>query len=153
VLKRLFWIAAWVMLCSCDGLFSGDQVVRFPLDARPQGGYAPIKLALGPEMNPIALNFTAEYTVDPSESGKWNSYSAILTRNGQVVGATTFNINNSTTPDAPVGAPGVAYTMMVLNVGTVADYELAIGPNAPPRITLKKPAVEVRRNINRPPAQ
>ena len=132
-------------------MFSGTQVVRFPLEARPQGGYAPVRLALGPEMNPIALNFAAEYTVNPAESGKWNSYSAVLTRNGQIVGATSFTINNPTTPDAPVGAPGVAHSLMVIEVSTVGDYELSIGATAPAQITLNKPNLELRRNIHRAP--
>jgi hypothetical protein len=142
-------VLAALLLCSCDGLFSGTEVARFPLQSRPQGGYAPVRLALGPQMNPIALNFAAEYTVSPAESGKWNSYSAVLSRGGQIVGATSFNINNPTTPDAPGGAPSVTYTMMVLDVGKTADYELAISATAPSQITLKNPNLELRRNLRR----
>lgn len=151
MLKRCCALALALLLASCDGLFGGTQVVRFPLLANPQGGYAPVKLALGPEMNPIALNFAAGYAVNPAESGKWNSYSAVLTRDGQIVGATSFNINNTSTPDAPAGAPGVGYTMMVIEVGKVADYELSIAATAPPQITLNDPHLELRRNIRPAP--
>jgi len=147
---RLLLLGLLLTLSACDGLFTGTQVVRFPLQALP-GGYAPVKLALGPDMNPIALNFAAEYTVNPAESGKWNSYTAVLSLNGKAVAAAPFNINNSNSQDAPSGAPAVAHTMLIVEVAETGDYELRVTLNGPQQITLNKANVELRRNIRPPP--
>ena len=148
----VFALLAALLMSACDGLFTGTQVVRFPLEQRKNGGYAPVKLALGPEMNPIALNFAAEYTVNPAESGQWNAYVAVLTFQGKAIASTQFNINNATSPDAPAGAPSVAHTMMQIEVAETGDYELRISPTEPVRVTLAKANVELRRNI-RPAAK
>lgn len=140
-------LCAALLLGGCDGLFTGTQVVRFALQELPAGGYAPVKLALGPEMNPVALNFAADYTVNPAQAGKWNSYAAVLTLNGRAIASSQFNINNSNSPDAPAGAPSVAHTMMIVDVAETGDYELRIALTAPQQITLTSPNVELRRNI------
>jgi len=137
-----------LVLAACDGLFTGEQVVRFPL--RPvSGGFAPIILSLGPEMNPVALNFAAEYTVNPAEAGQWNAYVAVLKRNGNIVASAPFNINNNSTPDAPSGAASVARTMLVFDAPETGDYELSIAATAPARVTMVNPNVELRRKVRR----
>ena len=138
-----------LLLAGCDGLFTGTQVVRFPLQAASEGGYAPLRLSLGPEMNPIALNFAAEYTINPAEAGKWNSYVAVLSYKGNAIATSRFNINNSNSPDAPSGAASVAHTMMTVDAAETGDYELRIALAEPARITLANPNVELRRNIRR----
>jgi len=145
------WLALLFSAClgACDGLFTGTQVTRFPLQDTTGGGYAPVTLTLGPEMNPVALNFAAEYTINPAESGKWNSYVATLSYKGRAIASAPFNINNSNSPDAPTGAPSVAHTMLIVDVSEVGDYELRISAAAPPAITLAKPNLELRRNIQR----
>jgi len=148
----LILLAGMLLLGACDGLFTGTQVVRFPLAPGAGGGYAPVKLALGPEMNPIALNFAAEYTINPAESGQWNAYVAVLTFQGKAIASNQFNINNATSPEAPGGAPSVAHTMMQVEVAETGDYELRISPTAPIRVTLANPNVELRRNV-RPAAR
>lgn len=137
-----------VLLAGCDGLFTGAQVTRFPLQ-QAGAGYAPVTLTLGPEMNPVALNFAAEYTVNPAEAGKWNSYVATLSYKGQAIASRPFNVNNSNSPDAPSGAASVAHTMMIVEVAETGDYELRISATAPAGITLAKPNLELRRNIQR----
>jgi len=137
------------LLTACDGLFTGTQVVRFPLQEQPGGGYMPLTLSLGPEMNPVALNFAAEYTVNPAEAGKWNSYTATLSYKGKAIATAPFNINNSNSPDAPAGAPSVAHTMMIVDAPETGDYELRISAQSPQGITLTKANVELRRNIQR----
>ena len=146
------WLALAALcacLGACDGLFTGTQVTRFPLQEATDGGYAPVTLTLGPEMNPVALNFAAEYTINPAEAGKWNSYVATLSYKGRAIASAPFNINNSNSPDAPGGAPGVAHTMLIVDVSEIGDYELRISAGAPPAITLAKPNLELRRNIQR----
>jgi hypothetical protein len=139
-------------LAGCDGLFTGEHVTRFALQPVAGGGYAPIRLSLGPEMNPVALNFSAEYTVNPAEAGQWNSYVATLSRNGRAIATGAFSINNNTTPDAPAGAPSVSQTMMVVDAPETGDYDLSIVVSGPVRVTLAKPNVELRSKVQRPGA-
>jgi hypothetical protein len=138
-----------LLLASCDGLFTGTQVTRFPLQATAGGGFAPLKLTLGPEMNPVALNFAAEYTPDPAQAGKWNSYVAVLSYKGRPIATGAFNINSNATPDAPVGAASVSQTMLLVDASETGDYELSITASGQARLTLANPNVELRRNIRR----
>ena len=49
-----------LLLVACDAFVTGEQVVNFDLKPQADGGYAPVTVTLGPEMNPVALNFRAE---------------------------------------------------------------------------------------------
>jgi hypothetical protein len=138
-----------LLLTACDGLFTGKQVVRFPLQPVTGGGFAPLRLTLGPEMNPVALNFSAEYTANPAEAGKWNGYVAVLSYKGRSIATGAFNINSNATPDAPAGAISLSQTMLVVEAAETGDYELSISSAGQPRITLANPNVELRRNIQR----
>lgn len=135
-------------LFGCDGLFTGDSVARFPLVADAGGGYAPFKVTLGPEMNPVALNLQAGYAANAAEAGKWNSYRATLTRAGVTVASGTFTVNNTSDPLSP-SAQTVSRTMLVVDAAEVGDYELKIDATAPVGVTLEKPQLELRRNIRR----
>lgn len=141
-------LIAW-LTAGCDGLFTGEKVVRFPLEAR-SGGYAPLRLSLGPEMNPLALNLTAGYAANAGEAGKWNRYRATLTRAGRTVAEAGFTINNSSDPMSP-SAQVLARTMLIVDVPEVADYELAITADGPTPVTLESAQVELRRNVRRNP--
>ena len=138
-----------LLLAACDGLFTGAQVTRFPLQPAAGGGFAPLRLTLGPEMNPVALNFSAEYIPDPAQAGKWNSYVAMLSYKGRTIATGAFNINSNVTPDAPVGAVSVSQTMLLVDAPEIGDYELSISASGQSRITLAHPNLELRRNIRR----
>lgn len=132
----------------CDALFTGEKVARFPLKAEAAGGYAPVIVTLGPDMNPIALNLQAEYAANASEAGKWNRYRATLTKSGMPVAAGDFRINNTSDPLSP-SAQVLSRTMITLEVREVGDYELKIDALAPVAVTLDKAQLELRRNIRR----
>lgn len=138
----LSWLAS-----ACDGLFTGEQVARFPLQSGP-GGYAPLTLSLGPEMNPAALNFAAGYAANATEAGKWNRYRATLSRNGKPVASAEFTVNNTSDPISPT-AQTLSKTMLIVDVTEVADYVLSIEGIGTPAVTLESPQVELRRNIRR----
>jgi hypothetical protein len=144
------WLAivmfAW-LAAACDGLFTGEQVARFPLQAG-SGGYAPITLSLGPQMNPVALNFAAGYAASATEAGKWNRYRATLSRDGKTVASAEFTINNTSDPNSP-NAQVLSKTMLIVDVTEVADYSLAIEGVGVLAVTLESPQVELRRNIRR----
>ena len=134
-------------IAGCDGLFTGENVARFPLQSR-SGGYAPLTLTLGPEMNPIALNLQATYSASAIEAGKWNSYRATLRKGGAAVASATFQVNNTSDPNSPA-AQTLSRTMLIVDVSEVGDYELAIDTLAPLAVTLESANVEMRRNIRR----
>lgn len=141
-------LLAGILTAGCDGLFTGENVARFPLSEAAGGGYAPLRLTLGPEMNPIALNLHAEYAASDAEAGKWNSYRATLTRGGAAVATGSFNVNNTSAPNSQSGQV-VSRTMLVVEVTEVGDYEIVIAPTAPVAVTLQKAQLELRRNVRR----
>lgn len=140
-----------LLAAACDGLFTGEQVARFPLQAR-DGGYAPLTVTLGPDMNPIALNLQAAYAANAAEASKWNSYRATLSKGGVSVATGTFQVNNTSTPMSE-SAQVISRTMLVIDVAEVGDYELVIDLTAPVAVTLENAQLELRRNIRRPEAK
>jgi hypothetical protein len=144
-------LIASLFTAGCDGLFSGDSVARFPLTAR-NGGYAPLRLTLGPDMNPMALNLHAQTAANAAEAGKWNSYRATLTRNGATVATALFHMNNTGTADNPQ-SQSLSRTMLVVDVAETGDYDLDITGTAPQAVTLEQPHLELRRNVRRPKAR
>lgn len=134
-------------IAACDGLFTGEKVARFPLQSRV-GGYVPLTLTLGPEMNPVALNLQAAYSASAIEAGKWNSYRATLKKGGTSVASATFQVNNTSDPNSPA-AQVLSRTMLIVDVTEVGDYELTIDALAPLAVTLESANVEMRRNIRR----
>lgn len=144
-------LAFCLLIAGCDGLFTGEQVARFPLQAR-NGGYAPLTVTLGPEMNPIALNLQAAYAANAAEAGKWNSYRATLSKGGATIATGTFTVNNTSDPMS-AAAQVLSRTMLTIDVKEVGDYELAIDLTAPAAVTLDTAQLELRRNIRRPDAR
>ena len=60
-----------------------------------------------------------------------------------------FNVNAGTDTDRP-SEHSASKTMLFLDVPTVADYELAIDPVGSVKVTVSKPEMELRKNIQRP---
>ncbi len=145
------------MLNGCEGITTGAEIARLPLqaaDGGPPGAYAPVKLTLDPSMNPVAFNFRADFTQNPAEFGKWNSYRATLTQGGAVVATRTFNVNHPTGggPDANAAPPtSTVHTLFYVDVQTAGEHELTITPAAPPAITLNNATADARRNVQRSP--
>lgn len=140
-----------LLTAACDGLFTGEQVARFPLQAR-SGGYAPLTVTLGPDMNPIALNLQAAYAANTAEAGKWNSYRATLRKAGATIATGTFQVNNTSAPMSE-SAQVISRTMLTIDVAEVGDYELVIDLTAPLAVTLENAQLELRRNTRRPEAK
>lgn len=139
-------LLAAAILPGCDGLFTGDAVTRFSLAPDGRGGYAPVRLSLGPDMNPVALNLHGSTLPSAAEAGKWNTYRAVLRKGGAAVASQEFNVNNGATADSP-GKQSVARTMLVVEIPEVADYDLAIEAVGPAQITLEDASLELRRNV------
>ncbi|MEQ1774732.1 MAG: hypothetical protein ABL891_13215 [Burkholderiales bacterium] len=151
----LFWLAGW--LAGCEGVITGKEIVRVPLqtvEGGVAGVYTAVKISLSPEMNPVAVNFRADFTQNPAEYGKWNTYSAMLSKDGAVVAARSFSVNhpNASGPDSSPSPPAQAIrTLFYVDVQAAGEYELTITPVSPVTVTLKDAQVDARRNVKRPP--
>lgn len=155
--NRCYMVLAGLLalIAGCEGVITGTEVVRVPLQAGADGSYAPVKFSLGPEMNPVAINLRADYSQNPQEFGKWNSYRATLTLDGKLFASRNFNLNHpvsSSNPDASASPPSSAIqTLWIVDLQSQGDYELSITPLKPAVVTLNNPQIDVRRNVQRPP--
>jgi hypothetical protein len=141
------------ILAGCEGTTTGQQVASLELQPADRGAYQPVKVSLTTEMNPVAFNFRADFSQDPAEFGKWNTYRAALTQNGTPVTSRNFNVNhpqNNPQGDAPPPS-GTVHTLFVTDVQGNGEFELTITPLQPVAITLKNARVEVRKNVARGP--
>ena len=93
--RRVFLMLAAALLTGCDAFVTGEQVVAFDLKPQADGGYAPVTVTLGPEMNPVALNLRAELPGSGGTPGAWNEYAAMLTFNGAPVATNSFTVNDT----------------------------------------------------------
>ena len=139
-----------LIAAGCEGLFSGARDSRQPLVQAADGSFAPVKLQLSPDMNPIALNIHGSTITSSAESGLYNTYRATLSFNGKNVAAETFNINH---PGSRSSDQGGAFrkTMLFVTVTQNGEHELSIVPAKPKEITIEAPMLEVRRNTQPPP--
>ena len=139
-----------LLLVACDAFVTGEQVVNFDLKPQADGGYAPVTVTLGPEMNPVALNFRAELPGSGGTPGAWNEYSAVLTLNGAPVQTRAFNVNDTSTRDNTPGQPFIARNLVTISVKDAGDYVLTITATKKPVVELQKPQLELRKNIATP---
>lgn len=144
------------VLGGCEGVTTGTEVANVPLQAAEsgdKGAYAPVKFTLSAEMNPLAFNLRADFSLDAMEFGKWNSYRAVLTQNGTTVASRNINVNHpQSSPQGEAPPPsGTVHTLFYVDVPGSGEYELTVTPTKPVVITLKEPRVDVRRNVQRPP--
>jgi hypothetical protein len=150
-MKRLFLAATAALigasLLGCEGTMTGTKALTVPLQAEATGGFAPIKITLTPDMSPVALNFRAEQTLAPSEAGKWNRYSAVLSQNGNVRAQGEFNFNYTGSGDTSQGSTEQTQTMMMFTLAESGEFDLAIKPIKPIEVTVKNARVEARKNI------
>jgi len=138
--------SALLLLAGCEGLVTGSEALRTPLSQQADGGFAPVRLTLSPDMNPIALNLHGETIANMDEGGRWNAYSAVLTRNGNPVGTGQFNVHNTGSVDG--GAHGGAFmlTMLFVEVPEAGEYELTVTTTKPKEITVEAAQLVVRKN-------
>jgi hypothetical protein len=140
-------LVAVFSLAGCDGLATGEHAQTLPISENSGGGYGPVALSLTPEMAPVAINFRAQQGDDPAEVGKWNSYRAVLSKDGHPIASAMFNINNTGTPDTPEGAPYILRNMLTVWPAEAGDYDLVISPTRPVEVRLMDTQVVIRRNV------
>lgn len=155
-IKRVAALASSIcvaaLVVGCEGLFTGESVARFPLTPSSGGGFAPLRVTLGPEMNPVALNLAGEIPASPGAAGKWNTYRATLSHAGKTIAAGNFTVNYTGT-EMSQNVQVMAKTMLILDVTEVGDYDLTIEPVGPAPVTVDKAQLELRKKIVRPQTQ
>ena len=139
-----------LFLAACDAFVTGESVVTFDLKPQADGGYAPVTVTLGPEMNPAALNLRAELPGSGGTPGAWNEYVAILTYNGAPVQTNSVTVNDTSTRDNVPGQPFIARNVMTISVKETGDYVLTIAATKKPVVELLKAQLELRKNIATP---
>lgn len=146
------WLCLLLLIgvSACEGLFTGSRESVHSLTESSDGGYTAVRLTLDPEWNPIAFNLKGATVATPLESGRWNSYRAILVASGAPIATGRFDVNNGGTAHHEEGGD-FAITMLFASVPTRGEYELRIEPAKPKEITIQSPRVEVRRNTQPPP--
>ena len=147
---RLACAALALLLGGCEGLFTGSRESVHTLTQGGDGSFAPVRLDLNPDMNPIAFNLRGSTVALDAEMDRWNSYRATLSLDGAPIATGSFNINNPGTNQVPQGGD-FAHTMLVVKVPQAGNYELSIMVAKPKEITIETPKLEVRRNVELPP--
>lgn len=142
-------------LAGCEGVVTGAEIARVPLqpaEGGAAGAYAPVKFTLSADMNPVAFNFRADFTMNSSEFGKWNTYQATLSKDGNAVVTRTFNVNHpaSASDGSPPPPSSAIHTLFLVDVQG-GEYELTITPAKPVAVTLTNAHADARRNVQRPP--
>jgi hypothetical protein len=135
-------------LAACDAFVTGEQVARFPMTMK-DGGAATVKVALGPDMNPVALNFRAEYPQASQSGGKFNNYSAVLKLGDKEISRNQFTVSGIGNQEATSATPYAQSQIMVVQATEIGDYELTITPTKPLEVPLGKLEVELRKNIGK----
>jgi hypothetical protein len=145
------------LFAGCEGVTTGTEVVRLPLQTEANSSFAPVKLPLDTAMNPLSINFRADFTQNPEDFGEHNTYRAQLSKDGNVVATKTFNVNHPQTQkpqgDSGNNAPpptSTVHTLFITDIAAGGEYELTITA-LKKAITLNGPTVDVRRNVQRPP--
>jgi hypothetical protein len=153
---RTLAAAALVLLAGCEGLLGGEEAARIPLQPAADGGYAPVRILLKPEMNPVAFNLHADFAWGQrDEGGQWNTYRATLSTGGKVIQAQEFSVNSpensnvSTSSSPPPNS--LQHTMLLVDLPGEAEYEIAIVPVKPVAVTLNAPQLGVRIHVPRLP--
>lgn len=139
-----------VFFTGCDGLIGGEEAARIPLQAVADGGYAPVRILLRPEMNTVVFKLHADFVWGKrDEAGQWNSYRATLSMGDKVVRTQEFQINSPENANASSSSPPTSLQQPVLRVDVPAEaeYEIAIASLKPPAVTLNTPQLVVRINV------
>lgn len=143
----LLLLAGALTITACEKIVTGEKAQSIAVSESDTGGYGPVTLSLTPDMAPVAINFRAEHGDDPAEVGKWNSFRATVSLDGQRVAAGQFNINHTGSIDSPQGSPYLIENMLTVYPAEAGDYELTITPTKPVEVKLSGTRVEVRRNV------
>lgn len=152
MMRRVLAAAALLVgFAGCDGLTGGEEAARIPLQPALGGGYAPVRILLKPEMNPVAFTLHADFAWgNRGEGGQWNSYRATLSADGRVIHSRDFQINSPENSNPPQSSPpptSLLQPVMRVDLPAEAEYEMNIVSLKPAAVTLNAPQLVVRINV------
>lgn len=148
--------AAVAALAGCEGVITGKEIARVELQSAEGGSFAPATFALTTDMNPIAFNFRADFSQNPEDFGRWNTYRITLSKGGNVVESRNINVNHpiSRRPQDGVDPPpptSTVHPLFTTDIEANGEYELKIRAVKTPEIRISNASVDVRRNVARGP--
>lgn len=144
--------ALLVLLAACGGMGGGEEVARIPLQGTQGGGYAPVRILLRPDMNPLAFNLHADFTWgNHVEAGEWNSYRVEFRGEGGILATREFQVNSPEKPNISSSAPPTALVqpLLITDVPGEGEYEIAIRALQPVKVALLSPQLAVRMRVPR----
>lgn len=152
-MRRLFpVIAVLSLLAGCEGMLGGEEAARIPLQRDATGGYAPVRILLRPEMNPVAFNLHADFAWGRhEEAGSWNHYRVQLLEGGRVLASREFQVNSPERPLASSSAPPATLQqpLLLFDVPAPAEYELVLTTLQPAPVTLDAAHLVLRIRVPR----
>jgi hypothetical protein len=151
MMRRTLAAAALVLFfVGCDGLIGGEEAARISLQTADDG-YAPVRILLKPEMNPVAFTLHADFAWgNRAEAGTWNSYRATLSAGGKVIHTRDFQVNspeNSNPIESSPPPASLLQPVMRVDLPAEAEYEMKIMSLKPATVTLNAPQLVVRINV------
>lgn len=149
MMRRVLAAAALlVFFAGCDGLIGGEEAARIPLQPAADGGFAPVRILLKPEMNPVAFTLHADFSWGKrDEGGRWNSYRATLRTGGKVIHSRDFQVNspeNSNPAESSPPPTSLLQPVMRVDLPVEAEYEMNIVALQPATVTLNAPQLVLR---------
>lgn len=148
MLRVLAAAALLVFFAGCDGLIGGEEAARIPLQPAADGGFAPVRILLKPEMSPVAFTLHADFAWGKrDEGGRWNSYRATLSTGGKVIHTRDFQVNspeNSNPMESSPPPTSLLQPVMRVDLPAEAEYEMNIIALQPATVTLNAPQLVVR---------
>lgn len=143
--------ALFALLAACGGIEGGEEIARIPLQAAA-GGYAPVRILLRPEMNPLGFSLHADFAWgDHAAAGQWNRYRVELRGEGGLLASGEFTVNSPEKPNASSSAPPTALLqpLLVADVPREGEYEITVHALQPEKFALLSPHLAVRMQVRR----
>ncbi len=149
-----FALVSVLSLAGCEGWIGGEEVARIPLQRTAEGGYAPVRILLRPDMSPVAFTLLADFAWGKREEhGRWNTYRVTLRSGNDVIKAEEFHVNSTEAPPVASSSPpsSLVQPMLLVAIPAEGEYEIEIGVIKPVEVTLEAAHLGVRMRVPRLP--
>lgn len=149
-----FALISVLSLAGCEGWIGGEEVARIPLQRTAEGGYAPVRILLKPDMSPVAFTLLADFAWGKREEhGRWNTYRVTLRSGNDVIKTEEFHVNSPEAPPVASSSPpsSLVQPMLLAGIPAEGEYEIEIGVVKPVEVTLEAAHLGVRMRVPRLP--
>ncbi len=159
MVARTLAVAAFALitvlsLAGCDALLGGEEVARIPLQRNADGGYAPVRILLKPDMSPVAFTLLADFAWGKREEhGRWNTYRVTLRGSNGTTKTEEFHVNSPEAPPVASSSPpsSLVQPMLLVDIAADGEYEIEIVAIKPAEVTLEAALLGVRMHVPRLP--